>query len=142
MEIRNAKESDLDECEKLLSTKEFEFAAGGFSKKDFLKGYIEDNYFLVLEDNNKIVGLAIGEQLKNKVAILWFLAIDKNQRGFGHGTALLKEFENKMKNKRNKWILLYGLEENPKTLNFYIKNKYNKGKSQTEFTKELYPNNS
>ena len=64
MTIRSAKIEDLVQIEKLLSVPEFRFPDGGFPVFDFLKIYLDEDFFLVAEDNDKVVGAILGEQLK------------------------------------------------------------------------------
>ncbi len=116
MTIGPAEEKDLEECAELGRIPEFELPSGGFLEAEYLKIYLDPDFFIVAEEGNKIIGYALGEKLKGPLGLLSFLMVSKKQRGKGVGTKLLKDFEKRVKKRGVKWILLYGPYFNKKTL--------------------------
>ena len=137
MIIRDATKKDLPQCEKLIKIPEFEFCEGGFPDIPFLSNYLEKDFFLIAEEDNKILGCVIGEKLKSKVIMIWYLVVDSSIRGKGIGNQLMNEFEKRAKQNGFEWSLLQAPLESSKTLEFYQKNGYNKGKSFIEYNKAL-----
>jgi len=68
MLIRSAKIEDLTAVEKLLNVPEFRFPDGEFPALDFLKIYLDEDFFLVAEDDGKLIGAIFGEPLKGGLA--------------------------------------------------------------------------
>ena len=84
MKIRRAKASDAARCAKFSCVRTAE------ELKKLLKQ--DDTKWLVIEDNGgTVVGLGIIHYWAwNKMAWIWDLWVNKNERGKGYGTALLK----------------------------------------------------
>jgi len=82
--------------------------------------------FLVIEIDNKLVGLIDGYILENihhkeKVVYLDHLCVDKKYRRQNIGTTLIKEFSDIAKKKGAKLIMLNAFENNTKAVNLYKK---------------------
>ena len=69
--------------------------------------------------------------------MIWYFVVDKNFRGKGIGQKMISHFERECKKQNIEWIILYSPRESTKSLNFYEKTGYNKGKSFFEFNKKL-----
>ncbi|MDP2103750.1 MAG: GNAT family N-acetyltransferase [Candidatus Gracilibacteria bacterium] len=138
MIIRNATIHDLESCEKLSHIPELLWADGGHYYYDFLKNYIsDDSYFLVLEDNNSVIGYLLGEKLKAGGVIIWSLGIDEKYRRKGLGTQLLKKLEYNAKKDGCKWIYLVGRANKEGLKKFYLKNGFSVGERNLEYTKNI-----
>lgn len=135
--IRPAKKCDLATCERLLNLPELFFPDGKPWSKDWIVNYINENFFLVAEKNDKVVGCIIGEQLKNNGSLIWLLSIDSNYRDSGIGRQLLEAYETAARNKGLSWIMLYSVLYDERTLRFYQKNGYLCGSKLTECLKYL-----
>lgn len=137
MKIREVELKDLDKCVELLHLPEFIFPEGEYPDLEYLKIYFDSGLFFVVEENSEIIGCIFGEKIRGKIAILWYFVVDSNFRGQGIGQKMMSHFENECKKQNVEWILLYSPATNPKSLNFYEKMGYNKGKSYFEFNKQL-----
>lgn len=138
MIIRPATKNDLATCEKLALIPEFITPSGHHIDIKFLENYLDPNYFLVVENNNQIIGFAIGEPLKGKGFMLLYLTIKKGMQGKGIGKKLLKELENRCKKQGVRWIVLYGPAFNKGTITFYKKTGYySQEKALFEFGKRF-----
>lgn len=137
MNIRSATEKDLEECAELGRIPEFELPSGGHIGSDSLINYLDPDFFLIAKEDNQIIGYALGERMKGKVGMLWFLMIHKDFRNKGFGVLLLQEFEKRAKTRGVEWLVLYGPALNEATLKFYERHGYNKGKEYYEFNKQL-----
>ncbi len=136
MIIRSAKIEDLTQVEKMLSVPEFRFPDGEFPFFDFLKIYLDEDFFLVAEDDGKLIGAIFGEPLKGGLGAVWYFVVDDSCRGKGVGGDLYNEFEKRVKNRGVEWILAY-VNDNEKAVNFYKKNGYNTGHKFVEMNKEI-----
>ena len=105
MIIRDATKKDLLACKKLLNIPEFEFPNEGYPDIPYLKDYLEKDFFLVAEEENKIIiisetlsdysvnvqirdyGPGIKEEIKEK---LFKPFITTRAKGFGIGLAVSK----------------------------------------------------
>lgn len=137
MNIAGATENDLNSCEELSKIKEFEFPSGGTPTVDFFKRYIDPTFFLVARKNDEVVGFILGEELKNKVAMVWYLTVKDSFRGKGIGSNLVLEFEKRSKEKGIEWLILYAPTFTENSVNFYKKHGFNRGKSFYEMNKLL-----
>ena len=135
MQIRAAKKSDLKNVEKLFCLPELAKATGEFLSVETLANYIDDKFFLAAEEAGEIIGAMFGERLKNAGLILWEFAVKESARGRGVGSALLDAFESNMAFENRTWVILYAPARSPKTINFYKKRGFNKGKLHVEFLK-------
>ncbi len=137
MIIRPALKRDLIECGKLGDIPEFELPGGGHIDKKFMENYLDKNFFLVAQENSKIIGYIVGEPLKGGGVIVWYMTIKKGNQGKGFGKKLLSEFEKRCRQNGRNYIELYGPLSNKKTLGFYEKMKYVRGRTFFEFVKEF-----
>ncbi len=137
MVIRSAIKHDLKTCEKLMKVPELAEADGDFMDVKFIQNYLNSDYFLVAEDNGKILGFAIGEEVRGKVAMLWYLTVKKGERGKGIGRKILGEFERRARRHHVKWVNLFAPANNKKTLAFYKNLRYYKGSKHYEIEKVL-----
>lgn len=135
MIIRPAVKSDMKNVEKLLRLPELSTATGQYLSAKVISGYIDKMYFLVAEENKEVIGTIIGERLKNNGIMIWMFVVKKEIREKGVGSALLKKFENNMSTEKRDWAILYAPAKSIKSINFYKKRGYNKGKLHVEFLK-------
>jgi len=135
--IRPALKKDLVECEKLGDIPEFESPGGDHIDKKFMENYLDKNFFLVVQENSKIIGYIIGEVLRGKGVIIWYFTIKKEGQRKGFGKKLLIEFEKRCKRNGIDWVVLYGPAFNINTLEFYKKMRYVRGNNFYEFVKEF-----
>ena len=84
------------------------------------------NFWILRKDNNIIATIAIHEiQFENeKVGFLRRFFIDKNYRGQGFGSIILKFIENYCKNKTWSYIIFGVCESMERNLSFYMKKGY------------------
>lgn len=115
-------------------------ATGEYYTKAFLKEYLDKNFFLIAENNHKVIGCIFGEMVRGKGAIVWVIVVSEKRRGSGTGSKLLKAFEKHCKNLKIQWIILYAPQNKNKTCEFYQKHQFNKGIASVEFVKELRKN--
>src|SRR3989338_5856600 len=137
MLIRQATKKDLKQCERLGKIPEFELPSGGYMKAQWLESYLDPDFFMIAEEKDRVIGYFLGEKLIGGVGLLWYIMVHKDFRGKGFGTKLLNEFERRVKKRGIDWIVLYGPALNKKTIRFYEKHGYNKGKTFYEFNKVL-----
>ena len=130
--IRSAINEDLKVCEKLLDSPEFTIADGEKWKVELLKEYIDDNYFLVAELDNKVIGCIIGEKLKMKGSVIWLFVVEDKYRDHGIGSKLIEQFEIRAKAKGAKWILVYASLYDEGTVKFYKKHHFKVGTKNAE----------
>lgn len=137
MKIRAVKKADLKNVEKLLNLPELKKATGDNISAEILSNYIDKKYFLLAEENKKIIGTIMGERLRNGGLSLWFFVVKKNAREKGVGSALIDKLEKNMISEKRDWIILYAPAKSLKTIKFYKKRGYNKGITCVEFLKYL-----
>jgi hypothetical protein len=68
MKIRACKTADLKQCEDLCNSPELLYPDGGHFSVSHLKNLLNDKYFLVAANNDKIIGVIFGEKLKIECA--------------------------------------------------------------------------
>lgn len=140
IKIRPANKKDLPMCEKLYALPELACAAcadgHNFSAKE-MEDYIDDDFFLVAEDNNQVIGSIFGEKLKANGVMLWLFAVDKKYKGTGVGTNLLSAFEDSCKKHNVTWIILHTLAKNKETKLFYKNRGFNLGETYIEGVKKI-----
>ncbi len=137
MTIRPAGEKDLKDCARLARKPALAIPSGGYMKVQWLKSWLDPDFFLLMENKNEIIGYTYGEQTKGGGFLISHLVVDKDYRGKGIGTKLIKELEKRAKKRGSSWIFLYGPTFDEQTIKFYEKRGYNKGKSYYEYGKEL-----
>ncbi|MCR4263340.1 MAG: GNAT family N-acetyltransferase [Candidatus Roizmanbacteria bacterium] len=137
MNVRPATINDLQQCEQLAQDPMLEFPSGGYPDKSYLEKYIDDTYFLVAEDDNRVVGFILGEPLKDNGTGLWFLIVHENYRRKGFAKKLLEEFFSRAKSHERKWIFLTAHIHNEAALNFYRQMGFVQGKPHFEMAKSL-----
>ena len=123
MKIRKATLKDLDECVNVCKTPELRLGTGRYPDKKYLKEFL-GSFFLVAEENNKIVGLLVGEKSKGKWVALNILGISKRHRGKGVGKLLINEFKKISKRLGFKYIYLIAPKWNKNTIKFYEKDGF------------------
>ena len=138
IKIRSARREDLLSCEKIGKVKEFKVSTGDYFKVNYIKYYLSKDFFLVAEENKKIIGFIIAEKIRAKGATIWYIAVSQEKRGRGVGQRLIQEFEKRSKRKGIEWIILYCPADNELSKNFYKKSGYNKQEHLVEFEKFLF----
>jgi len=136
MKIISANKKDIKEITKLFKIPEFKLAYGRYMDETFYKIYLNKNYFLVAEEGKEIIGAMMGEEIKGKGVIMWYLATKKQYRKKGVATSLLKEFERRCKKKGIRWIMGHSIIKKD-LIKFYEKNRYKRGVNCIEYAKEL-----
>lgn len=136
MIIRSAKKKDLPEIVALGQIKELRGNYDYF-QADYIKHYLGKDFFLVLEKAGNVIGFLIAERVKANGALLWYLAVKKNERGQGGGKKLLNEFEKRCRKNKIEWIILYCPVKIRGAKLFYKKNGYAKGICLVEFERYL-----
>lgn len=137
MKIRSTKINDLREVIKIGQIDEFRGNIDDYFQVDYIKHYLHKDFFLVLEKAEKIIGFLIAEPIKANGALLWYIAIKKNERGKGGGEKLLKEFEKRCTVNKIEWIILYCPAKRRETKLFYKKQGYTKHCQLLEYEKYL-----
>lgn len=137
MKIRPAEKKDLLNCKKLYSIPELACANGHYLSVEEMEDYIDDDFFLVAEDNGQIIGSIFGEKIKAGGAMLWMFAVDKNYRNAGIGTKLFSAFEKNCHRYNVTWIILYAPVENEDTKRFYKNKGFDLGRTYVENVKNL-----
>lgn len=110
MKIRNGKLSDLEELHK------------NFVHTKGLTNYsINNDYMYIVEDKEKIIAFLYGDRtICSNSGILLGLEVLKEYRHKGIATNLIKQFENDLKRKYCKQILVF-FNNNDNQLEFYKK---------------------
>lgn len=135
--IRIPNTKDLKKCEELLDSRELKSPGGEVCDEKELISHLEENYFLVAELDNEVVGCLIAERLIQNGAMIWYIVVNPKYRGHNIGTRLLESFEDGVQKEEITWIILYSDLKNKKTVNFYKKNKYFNGNKCVEFMKKF-----
>ena len=136
--IRLAKTEDCKECCKLSQIKELSVADGSYVSEDYFKVMTEeDEMFFVAEEEGKIVGYVLGEPMKDSLAFLSLLTVEKALRGKDIGKRLLAKLEEQCKKKKLNPIILYAPKFNENTIVFYNKQGYMQGEDYVQFMKIL-----
>lgn len=126
--IRAAKKNDLSSVATIGKIHEFQLANGEYMDAKTFSRFLKSDLFFVAEQNKKIIGFLLGEQLFHaNGAMLWFIAVQKEKRDQGIGQKLLEYFESKCNQKKLEFILLYSPTTSKKAIHFYTKNHYKKG---------------
>lgn len=113
MRIRKMKQRDLRQVLALLratpelSAIEGHHYIGGKELEALLR--LKGGLALVAEENGEVLGFAFGllEPLDKKTGWLYNIAVKRKARGRGVGGGLLREYENSMKARGAKTLLLY-----------------------------------
>lgn len=136
--IRLAKLDDCKACCELSQIKELACADGSYISKNYFEKMVDkDKMFFVAEENDKIVGFVLGEPMKDNLAFMSLLTVDKSKRGKGVGKKLLTKFEEQCSNKKLNPIIFYAPKFNENTIAFYNKQGYIQGKEYIQFMKML-----
>lgn len=132
--IREARQKDLRQCATVLHTKEVAGASNWYPTPRVLRGCL-GKYFLVAEEDGRVLGCSVVEPLKRGV-IGWWFAVRKDARGKGVGSALLNELERTAKEDGKYFFLIYS-KVGSKAIHFYRKRGYESGQDFTELIKQL-----
>ena len=129
MKIRLAITKDCKRCAELSRIQELKPTIGGYITSGYFKNFVDkDKMFFVAEENNQVVGYILGEPLKGKLALLGLLSVDKKVRDKGIGRQLVEKFRKRCKQKKLTYTLIYAPSFNKKTIDFYTKCGFKKGK--------------
>lgn len=139
MIIRKAKKDDIKEVIKLTKIPELDNPKSGSNLESFkyFQEYMGKGIFLVAEEDGKIVGFITGEFMLGSYIYIDVLSVDSTLRGKGIGKDLVRNFEKLAKKKGVKFVHLTAPKFNKKTVKFYEKNGYDKGKEFFQFYKKL-----
>ena len=132
--MRQARQDDLKACAKILHTKEVAGASDWYPTPGVLKRCM-GKYFLVAEEDGRILGCSVVEPLKHGV-IGWWFAVAKGARGKGVGSALMDALERSAKRDGKYFFLVYS-KVGSKAVQFYRKRGYAVGQNFTELIKQL-----
>jgi ribosomal protein S18 acetylase RimI-like enzyme len=133
MKIRDATLQDVNEIVKLGgSVKQFQTSKEvvTFWPKAILVDCIKNknNPILVAEDNKQIVGFIISNYTPDfKKAVIENIFVKSGYRRNGVGTTLLNSLLKKLVDLKCEYVCLLCDGENDTAINFYIKNRFNKG---------------
>lgn len=138
MNIRPATTKDLGQLETLFSLPELALPTKKYMSAELLSHYLDNNFFLVAEESDTIIGAIFGEKLKYDGMMLWDFAVSNDYQRKGVGKALLVQFEENTRNAGITWIIGYVPKNNPESIRFYQNKKYNIGETPyLEFLKSL-----
>jgi len=137
VKIRPAREEDLLQCEKIFDLPELATASGNKLPVAYLKHFLDEKYFLVAVEGEKVVGAIYGEVLNAGGLMMWALAVLPDYREKGVGACLLETFEQHAKADNRKWLVLHASTKTDKTVLFYKKHMYNIGNHYIECAKDL-----
>ena len=149
MNIRRATLKDLQRIQE-LNNELFELELENFDKylikgwplssegKAYFENAIKNNFVIVAEIDNKVVGYLLGEEsdipyYDFKIAELCNMCIDSNYRRLGIGNALYKEFERFYKEQGITHFMVTASFKNENAKNFYKKMGFDEANST--FTK-------
>ncbi len=132
--LREATEKDLTVCARILHTREVAGANDWYPSARVLRGCL-GKFFLVAEENGRVVGCCVVEPLRYGV-IGWWFAVAKAARGRGIGSALLREEERVAKREGKHFFLIYS-KAGSKAVQFYRQRGYEAGQDFTELIKQL-----
>jgi ribosomal protein S18 acetylase RimI-like enzyme len=135
--IRPCIKDDLKQCEAIFNLPELSDTTGDNLSAKYLENFLDEKYFLVAEEENKVLGAIYGEPLKTDGVMLWSIAVLSSCRGKGTGHSLLEAFEKNAIADKKKWIILHAPAEKEATIDFYKKHNYTMGNNFTEFAKDL-----
>lgn len=135
--VRPAFPSDLDACVSLVSVPELVLTTGDYMTSDYMCKYLNENFFLVAEEDEEIIGMLFSEPIKDSGCLVWAIAVAKNRRGQGIGSMLLIELQKRIVRLGLNWIILYGFADSEAALAFYQSNGFRKGIRCVEFVKEF-----
>lgn len=137
MKIRLATLRDCKQCAELSRIEELKPALGGFIPERYFRCFVDkDKLFLVAEENKKIIGYILGEPMKGRVAYIGLLTVVKEKRGQGLGQRLVNKFREQCDRKRLNYLLLYAPKSNKKTIGFYQRCGFTRGKEYIHFAEE------
>lgn len=101
--------------EKIVNIKFKEFKKNDFEfvlkllprmKEDIFESLVNGKFGFIIEENNVNKGILIFTILWEKIPFIEHLIISENERGNGIGTKAILEFENLMRNKGFKMVML------------------------------------
>jgi len=134
--IRNANLKDAFACAELCKIPELKTPSGNYPPQRWIENLIKDKQMVIVAEANKeIVGFRMGETLSDNKAIAHLIVVNPKYRTHGVGSMLVEAFEKECVKRKVRVLLTYVYAGNKKTVDFFQKNKYNKGSLTYEFNK-------
>jgi len=139
--IRKAKKSDIKSISSIL----IEVSLTDIDKigKNALKNYLSyviksKNYVVLVAEESKVIGFCISQigVPMPDCAELIDIDVSKKEHGKGIGQKIMAELYKSLKKKKIKNLGLYS-ENIPKTINFYEKQGFKRGRKVIRFDKKL-----
>lgn len=136
--IRNAILSDLSACLELMQHNNLRDAAGEYPTEEYVAAFIGNEGFIVATDNNKIIGIIMGETITMSGFLIHYLIVDPKYKKYQVGKKLLDYLFDYLTVNKYQFILGYANANDTKLLNLY-KRKYGcaVGHPLCEILKEL-----
>ena len=136
-----AKSNDIQELCRLLEelfSMEKEFEPDSGKQKNGIKKIMESSstgFIAVIKENEKIIGMVnilyvVSTFLGEKAAILEDMIIDREYRGKGYGTTLIKYAVEEAEKRGAKRVTLLTDDTNESAMKFYEKNGFKKSEMQ------------
>lgn len=103
MKVRKAIIDDIDRCLEILQDDMLLSPDNNYiSDKDWLIEFL-DEYFLVLEENEKIIGCFLANNIFKDGVYIWYIVIDPNFRAYRKISYFIKEIKTILKNNNKTW---------------------------------------
>jgi len=140
IKIRKARLADVRSCVKIGKTPELT-AIYAFTEKQaiaYLTEYVKKGVLLIAEIEKEIVGFLGAESMLGKFFFVDSLAVKKEKRGYGIGTALFQQLRKECKKRKMDFIYLTAPLWNKKTIKFYEQLGLKKGKGLIDFYEKIH----
>tara|TARA_Y100000310_G_scaffold345831_1_gene470782 strand:- start:4029 stop:4448 length:420 start_codon:yes stop_codon:yes gene_type:complete len=137
MNLRKAESKDIPKCITLSKIEEFVLPGNLYPDQEYFETSIEKGIFLVAEENNEVIGLAVGFQLTKTYGFLDLLTVAESHRSKKVGESLINTFRKEMKSKGIKSYSLISPSNNPRSVNFYRKQNLKEGEQYTLFLDDM-----
>lgn len=135
MDIRKAKNSDINQIKKLVDLSEEMDTIKETFPEGYYKRILRKGILIVAAENYEIIGVCFGTyNTKEKWADLLGLVVKEEFRKRGMGSSLVKEFEKTAKEKKLKTIDLYS---DKNQLQLFKKLGYKEGRIYIAFRKKI-----
>ena len=135
--IRKATKDDIKHIVELSKIEELRTATGSFISEDYFNDFFDEGGIVfVAEDDTGVIGYALGEPMKGKLAHLSLLAVHSDKRGQGTGKLLIDAFRKECDKRGLQFLLLYAPQFNEDTLGFYRKAGFSEGKAHVQFLED------